>query len=129
MVEMLTVTEIERLCDSRIFARGSEYFLSGAVVDRVHHPAGIGARVLGARNYRVRIGGGLHFRCTCPFDLGGACKHVVATLLAWREEPHTFVDEDPVTRAITRLSKRELCAILRELADEDPTLVDRFRLR
>ncbi len=128
-VDALSVADIERLCDSRILARGRDYFLSGAVVDRVRFAGGIGATVLGARSYRVDVRSGLHFRCSCPFDLNGACKHVVATLLAWRERPETFVEEDPVTRAIGRLTKRELAAILRELSDRYPEIVAKYRLR
>ena len=128
-VDALTVGDVEKLCDSRIFARGNEYFLSGQVVDRTRHPGGIGARVLGARSYRVEVERGLHFRCSCPFDIGGACKHVVATLLAWQKEPQTFFEEDPVTRAIGRLSKREVAAILREVCDRHPEIVAEYRLR
>jgi uncharacterized Zn finger protein len=121
--------EIERLCDSTIFSRGMDYYLRGCVVQRKRDDEGISAVVLGGRDYRVEIRPGKHFRCSCPFEFGGACKHVVATLLAWSKEPESFVPWDFLTRALEKRTKADLMEMLRRIFVRYPHLVDEYGLR
>ncbi|MCB0092661.1 MAG: SWIM zinc finger family protein, partial [Caldilineaceae bacterium] len=77
---------IQARCTENSFSRGQSYYGGGAVQQRQRHANGIETRVAGSRMYWVTVrpsAQGLHAICTCPYDLGGDCKHIVATLLAW----------------------------------------------
>jgi uncharacterized Zn finger protein len=45
--------------------------------------------------------------CTCPYDWGGICKHIVATLLIWVREPDSFHVLAPVDELLAGRSKNE----------------------
>lgn len=62
--------------------------------------------------------------CTCPYDWGGWCKHIVATLLAARQEPEHIEARPPVTTLLEGLDGDQLAALLLELVAEQPGLVD-----
>ncbi|HXY34235.1 MAG TPA: SNF2-related protein [Planctomycetaceae bacterium] len=73
------------------WARGVEYFESGAVSITAQSNDGLEALVRGSRRspYRVRLDwthakeSRLHVNCTCPrFEDIGVCKHLAATILA-----------------------------------------------
>lgn len=69
------------------YARGANYLARG-LVKRLHATDGeVSATVHGTERYAVRLwarGGRLEWSCTCPLgEEGEACKHVVATGLAW----------------------------------------------
>src|SRR5215470_8267284 len=69
------------------FSRGRSYFDSGAVVDMALRGNTLQGQVEGSQYtpYRVNIsfdqGGVTAASCTCPYDSGGWCKHIVAVLL------------------------------------------------
>lgn len=81
----LTEIEIERLCNQKSLGRGRTYYRAGRVGDAKWDGTVLKAKVRGTRMYRVEIedggGGDFPYYCTCPYDWGGACKHVVAVLL------------------------------------------------
>jgi hypothetical protein len=66
--------------------------------------------------------------CTCPYDWGGDCKHIVATLLAWLHEPESFRAPVDLHAALHARSKRELVSILADICALYPHLVDEFGL-
>jgi SWIM zinc finger len=82
---------IRTVATARSYTRGEEVFARGAVRDLRFTGRVYTASVSGSRPapYRVRIHGGpdeLEAACTCPYEDGGACKHIVAVLLAIVEE-------------------------------------------
>lgn len=85
------------------------------------------SRVAGTALYRVRIyetPTGLVTSCTCPYDWGGDCKHIVATLLAWLRELDSFRVLADLEAVLTARSKEELVAILADICELYPHLVD-----
>ncbi len=73
-----------------IYARGQDYYKSGAVVQLEEIEEGeYEAQVEGTENYEVQISlkgdQVLNYACDCPYD-DGTCKHVVAVLLAIQAE-------------------------------------------
>jgi hypothetical protein len=55
------------------------------------------AAVRGTRLYEVEVDvepGGIHARCTCPYNWGGYCKHVGAVLLKWIQSPASFAAQE-----------------------------------
>lgn len=81
----LTEMEIERLCNQKSRGRGRTYYRTGRVAAAKWDGTTLRAKVRGARMYTVEIEddnrGNFPYYCTCPYDWGGACKHVVAVLL------------------------------------------------
>ncbi len=85
---------LESIADSQSMSRGREYFFDGKVRDLAHldEKAGqvlVTGRVMGSKWYIVtlRIDSEhdkiTRYSCSCPYDLGGACKHIVALGLAY----------------------------------------------
>ena len=68
------------------YDRGGQYADGGAVRNLVRDGETYRAEVYGTERYEVRLWDGsadeVDFSCTCPYDWGGACKHVVAVMLA-----------------------------------------------
>jgi uncharacterized Zn finger protein len=61
--------------------------------------------------------------CTCPYDWGGVCKHVVALLLAYVRRPQTFRDVAPLEAMLAGRSKGDLIALIGEMVQREPALM------
>ena len=86
---MITLDNFESCVPYRILVRGEEYYETGAVSElEEDSPGEWTATVEGTENYSVEISmDGKEIKswyCDCPYD-GEICKHVVATLLAIRD--------------------------------------------
>ena len=81
----LTEEYVREVCNQKSYGRGRTYYRAGRVLSVKWDANGVKARVRGTRTYRVELedseGGGVPYDCTCPYDWGGACKHVVAVML------------------------------------------------
>lgn len=92
------LSTLENMATPSSFARGEDYYYSHAVRQLVYNGHTFTARVLGSYAYHVEIGGtkaSPHFQCSCPYDYGGICKHIVAVGLAiLHEEFETKPFED-----------------------------------
>ena len=81
----LTLEDIRNLCTESSFKRGIEYFSMGKVISLEQADDKITAVVLGEYDYQVTIyknNNKITADCTCPYDWGGYCKHIIATLIA-----------------------------------------------
>lgn len=86
-----TLDNFENHVPFKILARGMDYFEEGAVVSLEEVSEGHWeAEVEGSETYEVEVtiddDGSISWDCDCPYDMGDMCKHVVAVLLAIREE-------------------------------------------
>ncbi len=96
----LTETTVRQYATPESFRRGRDYYEQGAVLSLARRGDQLLAEVEGSQYepYRVRItfdeGGITGAFCSCPYDWGGWCKHVVAVLLACRREPD-LIEERP----------------------------------
>ena len=92
MEKLIDRRTLRRMAGARPFERGEDYFAAGQVRALVRHEEAITAKVLGTREYRVKLwvaNGDLEFSCTCPVGTDGAfCKHCVAVGLAWLGQDH-----------------------------------------
>lgn len=87
----ITFDNFKNLVPPRIWARGEEYFEDGAVLNIEETSAGEWVvTVEGTEDYTVEISLDgdeiLSWSCDCPYDGGDVCKHVVAAVLAIREQ-------------------------------------------
>ncbi|MEF8940333.1 MAG: SWIM zinc finger family protein, partial [Salinivenus sp.] len=60
--------------------------------------------------------------CSCPIGDGGRCKHAVALLLTWVEQPDAFEAVEPLGDRLRAQSKEELIAIIDRLLEREPSL-------
>jgi uncharacterized Zn finger protein len=84
----LDLDRIRDLCTESSFERGARYFEEGRVEIVDASLSGAVAKVRGTDDYEVEIDldDGINASCSCPYDWGGYCKHIVATLLALSQE-------------------------------------------
>ncbi|HRV95371.1 MAG TPA: SWIM zinc finger family protein, partial [Anaerolineae bacterium] len=73
--------------------------------------------------------GELETACTCPYAYGGDCKHIVATLLAWLNEPDRFQPPVDWRSILNKRRKSELVDLLLKAIALQPDLVDDLNLK
>ncbi|MGD2179071.1 MAG: SWIM zinc finger family protein [Anaerolineae bacterium] len=112
------------------FRRGENYYQQGAVVSLVQRGNVLQAEVEGSQYepYRVHVtfdeGGVTNADCSCPYDWGGWCKHIVATLLACLDDPEEIEVRPALEELMADLDREELQDILLHLATRDPYTAD-----
>jgi uncharacterized Zn finger protein len=144
MERLIDRATLRRMAGARAFERGEDYCAGGQVRALGGHEDVITARVLGTREYRVKLwveNGDLEFSCTCPVGTDGAfCKHCVAVGLAWLEQGREggapskkpakpSVTMDDVRIHLTAQGKEALVDLLVERAMEDDRLRQRLLMK
>ncbi len=128
---MTTFTEadIRAGATSQSFERGSSYHHSGAVAAVVRRGNVLTAQVQGSEDapYEIAVtllddGSIGSATCTCPYDWGGYCKHIVAVLLTALHEDAITVKPEMDT-LLAGLTEAQLRRIIRTVAEDDPALV------
>jgi uncharacterized Zn finger protein len=110
------------------FQRGREYHQRGAATSLVQHGPLLEADVWGTDvdPYRVQItfatDGLVAATCTCPYDWGGWCKHIVAALLAARDQPDQIDERLPLPELLGGLDRDQLQTLLLKLTDYEPRI-------
>ncbi len=129
---MLTFTEsdIRSLATAQSFARGENYYHDGAVSDLTLRGNQITARVAGSdyEPYRVNVtldadGRIAAAACTCPYDWGGYCKHIVAVLLAALHGSDIEI-RPGMDALLATLDADQLRSLLLTLAEMHPDLIE-----
>jgi uncharacterized Zn finger protein len=121
----VTQETIRALATPESFARGRSYFDDGAVSDLIQRGDRLTADVEGSEfaPYQVSIrlhGGGVaEARCTCPYDWGGYCKHVVAVLLKFADEGTRVIERKPITELLRGLDQAQLIELVMKRAESD----------
>jgi uncharacterized Zn finger protein len=62
--------------------------------------------------------------CTCPYDFGGYCKHIVALLLVYAQKPKQFAVRREPTELLSNLTREQLLALVTKLLREQPGLYE-----
>lgn len=128
----LPVTEslIRQSSTAESFARGERSYEAGAVVAIVRRGNVVQAEVSGSEPdpYLVTIVVDEHTvgnaDCTCPYDWGGWCKHIVATLLAALHDPAAIEERKPLHELLAQLDRDALQTLLLRLVAQEPSLID-----
>jgi hypothetical protein len=83
-------------------------------------------------SYRVAItldeAGVRSASCTCPYDFGSYCKHIVAVLLTYIRQPEAFAAQSESSDPPRSASADQLRALIRTLLDQKPDLNDWFQV-
>jgi uncharacterized Zn finger protein len=124
----LSEEDLRGLSSAQSFERGKDYYNDGAVFDTRKVGDELRGYCHGSSNppYLVsaRLGpnGVVDVHCTCPYDWGGICKHIVALLLTWVNEPEMFQASAPVDDRLAGKSKEDLITLIQEMLKREPEL-------
>ncbi|MCI0487228.1 MAG: SWIM zinc finger family protein [Blastocatellia bacterium] len=122
----LTEAVIRASVSETIFERGQQLWRSGAISQTSIQGSTLSGECEGTQSpfYQVRAeldeGGIRSAACTCPYDFGGHCKHIVALLLAYAESPERFAARQDTAKFLAGLSREQLLALLVKLLGERP---------
>ena len=112
------------------FERGVGYYDSGMVERVIRRGDRLFAEVLGSEwddLYAISIalnGRDFSASCSCPYDWGGYCKHIAATMLAFMRDGDEFERGEPIEDALARLDAERLRALAIRMIEAHPDLVD-----
>lgn len=125
----LTEDQIQDRCTKQVFARGEDYFYHEAIENAMFHDSTLSATCQGSEDtpYRVSVEltptGIADAECSCPYDWGGDCKHIVALLLTYVHEREDIHSIEPVLTAMAEKPRATLLNIISELLKREPALV------
>lgn len=126
----LTEDLIRSLSSPQSFQRGREYYRSNAISETCRQGDTLIGECEGssAPYYQLRVkldeSGIKSASCTCEYDWGGICKHLVAFLLTYLHEPDRFVERKNLPDLLAGLDQDALLTLLSRLVDKDPSLYD-----
>lgn len=126
--------EIRQYASEKSFYRGEEYYENNAVGDVVWRDGVLSAEVYGSHYlpYTIRVTfderGVVNADCSCPYDWGGWCKHIVAVLLTYVHTPDVIEERPPLQDLLAGLDRDQLEEVLLELAARDEALVNRVEV-
>ena len=112
------------------FERGEHYYDLGMVERVIRRGGRLFAEVRGSGwddLYAIAIalnGRDFSASCACPYDWGGYCKHIAATMLAFINGGDDFEVGEPVEDALARLDADELRALAIRMIESHPDLAD-----
>jgi len=122
----LTEADVRRYISGTYFERGEHYYCDGRILDTIRRGTEIQACCEGSQYEPYRVSatlgstGILSDDCSCP--IGGGCKHVVALLLTWANEPESFTERPTLDAALAAKSKDELIALVLQMLKRSPDL-------
>ena len=107
----VTLNNFERTVSREIYHRGKNYYNTGKVLDlkesQTNKWEGMVKGSYGRYTVYINLEEDFkvtNYRCTCPYDWGGMCKHVVACLLEIKQQKYhelnQFEDASTTRRSI-----------------------------
>lgn len=126
----LTEQIIRNRASDQSYQKGRNYYKSGAIYNPARQSAPDGMVLTAscegstAPSYRLRIeldeGGVRSASCTCPYDWGSNCKHIVALLLLYLNKPGEFSEQKSISDLLAGLEKDALVAVIHHLVGQNP---------
>lgn len=124
----ITEDQIQDRCTKKVFSRGEGYFYAEAIENPMFHGWTLSANCQGSEvtPYCVSVEltptGIADAECSCPYDWGGDCKHIVALLLTYVHEREVIRSIEPILTAIAEKPRTTLLRVISELLKREPTL-------
>lgn len=122
------------------YNRGKEYFEDGCVEKIWKEGEEYKAIVRGTHPYKVSLkfeGEELTYNCSCPFELDGACKHVVAAIFAFASDkkfatqfPQNKNDknESIIKELLSKTSPYQQRLFLEKILKKEPLLIEDLKI-
>lgn len=130
MPAQLTEGIIRALSTPQSFERGQQYYHAGAVFNTYRQGDLLFGECKGstAPAYRLRVeldeGGVRAAFCTCPYEMGGYCKHIVALLLSCLYTPEEFTERRGIDDMLAGLNREDLVGLIQKMVEHDHSLYD-----
>jgi uncharacterized Zn finger protein len=127
-IPRITKFDVIRWTDEVYFQRGQQYYEGGAIYEQRRQGMTLRSKCSGSQApfYRQEVLFDVHgiksAECSCPVGEGGHCKHTVALLLTWVNDPDSFRDVEPIDAILDKHSKSELIALIKEMLEQEPEL-------
>lgn len=124
MPHRITPLDVQSFAGKEIYRKGERIFENNLVKNRFQTNFGLKAIVRGDKNHHTEMivdHDQLFGRCTCHVG-NTPCEHQVALLLAWLNEPESFVSYQTLRKAIKLKDKNALADILINLCEAFPDL-------
>ncbi|MEB3250306.1 MAG: SWIM zinc finger family protein [Merismopediaceae bacterium] len=124
----LKLADLRKEATESSWTRGEDYYQGGAVRQLIQRGQSLEALVNGSdyEPYFVQIALGdksvEEADCNCPYDYGGWCKHIVATLLTYLDHNEDLEQRLPLTDLLAQLDAKQLKEVLAHLVQEKPQL-------
>ncbi|MBE0684786.1 MAG: SWIM zinc finger family protein [Anaerolineaceae bacterium] len=124
---LLTEEDIQLLSTEKSFDRGEDLYLSSAISDTFRKKNTIFGKCEGSggKPYDLEVnfdGIEMDAFCTCPYDWGGLCKHLVAFLLTFVNEEELFTESVDIPTLLEPLDRENLIVLISKLVKEKPDL-------
>jgi uncharacterized Zn finger protein len=126
----LTNEIIRSLSSTQSFERGRDLYKNEAIFDAARQ----GDLLLGKcegnsepfyiLQVEIDAGGVRSAECSCPYDWGGICKHLVALLLTFIHKPAEFTERKDIPELLQNLDREALVGLLSRLVENNPELYD-----
>jgi len=130
MPPLLTEDLGRSLTTAQSFERGREYFRAGSIFNAARQGQILTGECEGstAPFYHLRAeldaGGIRTAACTCPYEMGGYCKHLVALLLTYIHKPGEFTERKNVADLLTNLDHATLVGLIVKMVERTPDVYD-----
>ena len=128
-MKKITITEmdIKGLATPQSYQRGLDLYVRGAVSGTYQQGDAIFGLCEGSEtdDYELEIdfsGNEIKACCSCPYDWGGFCKHLIAFLLTFIEEEEKFVEPADIGTLLEPLDREEMIVFISELEHKYPDL-------
>ena len=129
LIPKLSEATIEDNTSNQSLKRGEAYYLAGHVRNAVLRGNMVQAAVIGSEvePYGITLcfddtGLGATF-CTCPYDNGGWCKHIVATLFLCLREPEIIEHGQTLEQLLSSLNDAQTRELIEHLVEKEPSLI------
>jgi len=120
--------------DNAYFQRGQKYYEQGAIYEQRIQGMTIKSKCSGSQVsfYHQEVlfdsKGIKSAECSCPVGDGGHCKHTVALLLTWVNDPNSFQEVEAIDTILEKFSKPELISLIKQIIEQEPDLVSLVEL-
>ena len=125
----LTEADVRPLATDRSWSRGENYYYGNSVENIVWREGLLTAEVEGSEYepyiVQVRFDEGKirSTHCTCPYDWGGDCKHIVAALLYLCHRRDEIEQRPALVELLASLNREQLVEILLDLSASHPAIL------
>ena len=132
MIVMYAMTEetIQAKVTEKSFERGEGYFNAGMVKRVIRRGDRLSARVHGSEwglIYDTAVsldGNDFTASCSCPYDWGSYCKHIVAVALTYIRDADAIEERPPLEETLSGMDADELRALALRMVEREPRMAD-----
>jgi hypothetical protein len=136
--KIITHQELGDISTLRSYDRGDDLYRSGAVISPAISKNGVESIVYGSMKYKCRIKWDVleqnwDFYCSCPYDHGGICKHLIA-LGFWMIDNCETLSAEEADKPVSEIDKlleiadsSTIYNFVKDVTSNDKGLLEKFK--